>query len=97
MRPHGERRIKEEHTLPRPRLEIAVGRDRASAEIAHNLFINILQRGWHCHLFWHGEAEAVGLPRAVIRILAQDDHLYLVEGAELEGVKDEFRRRVDSV
>ena len=43
----------------------------------------------------HGEAKTVRLPWFMIRILSEDDHLDLVEGAMLESVEDEWTRRID--
>jgi len=34
------------------------------------------------------------LPRLMIGILPDDDHLHLIEGTEIEGIEDEFARRI---
>ena len=38
----------------------------------------------------------MGLPRLVIGVLAYDDHLHLMEGAQVKGIEDERPWRVAS-
>ena len=43
----------------------------------------------------HGKSEAVGLASSVVRVLAHDHHLDLIEGCAAKGVKHLVVRRID--
>ena len=90
---HCQRGIEEQHPFPSPFLEIARAR-HGHAEVVVQLLEDILQAGRERHTVGHREREAVGLSRAVVRVLTQDDHLHLVERREVEGVEDQGTRGI---
>ena len=59
------------------------------------LFINVYERRRDLHRRLHGEAQPVGLPRLMVRVLSQDHDFYFGERRERERVEDVIRRRVD--
>ena len=91
---HGERGVEEQHALVGPTGEVAVGR-QGLAEVGLNLLEDVDQRGRHRHTRSHREAHAVGLPRLVVGVLTDDDHLDLMEGTMVEGVENLPRRGID--
>ena len=88
---HGEHRVEQQHPLPGPGLEAAVA-GVGNAEIALEFPVDVRQRGRHAHTLRDAEAQAVGLTRPVVRILAEDEHLGLGERGEVQRRKDLFRR-----
>ena len=95
MRLHGKDGVKKKHALPCPTGQIAVF-CRRNREVHFQLLIDILQRRREGNAVRHREAEAVGLPGAVVGILADDDDLQFVEGAFVEGPEDIAAARVDA-
>ena len=67
------------------------------AGVVGDLLEDVLQRGRERHAVAYREAEPVGLPGAVVGILADDDDLQFVEGAFVEGPEDIAAARVDAV
>ncbi len=80
---HGEGRVEEEHPLRRPGVEAPMGR-RLDAEVGLQLLEDVPQRWRLRHARTDGEAEAVGLAGAVVRVLTEDDHLDLLERGEVQ-------------
>ena len=54
---------------------------RVDAEVGVQLLEDVLQRRRRGHPGPHGEAQAVGLAGAVVRVLAEDQHLHVGERA----------------
>ena len=48
----------------------------------------VYQAGRRGHTGLHRETEAVGLTRAVVGVLSENNNLYLVEGSPVQGVED---------
>ena len=90
---HGEAGVEQEHALAGPAAQIAALGD-GRAGLGLYLQEDVAQRGRKIHPVIHAEAEAVGLARSVVGVLAQDDHLDLVGRCAVEGVEDEVSRRV---
>ena len=86
---HGEGGVEQKHTLTCPMLEIAVHRE-GTPEVVVQLLVHVAQRRRYGDTTTHGETQTVGLARAVIRILAEDDHLGV-------GVRREVQRGEDVV
>ena len=64
-------------------------------EISLEFFKNILQ-GWrHRNFLRNAEAKTFGLTWTMVRILADDDDFYLIEGGLFEGLVDEVVGGVD--
>ena len=72
--PHGQRGVEQQHALACPALEVAVRRD-GRRRGRRQLLVDVDQRRRDAHPALHREAQPVGLPRAVVRILAEDHHL----------------------
>ena len=90
-RQHG---VEQQHALPRPRQQAAVV-GAGDAQVALDLLEDVVQRWRHRHAGQHRETQAVRLSRAVVRILAQDHHLHLVERRRIERREDLRPRRKD--
>ena len=88
MGAHGEGGVEQQHPLVGPALQIAVGGWYVGAEVGVYLFNYVHQRRRHGYAVGHGKAEAHGLPRLVIGILAENDDLHLVERGAVEGGED---------
>ena len=56
-------------------------------KITFQFLVNIDQRWWRADAGLHAETKAVGLARAMIGILPQDDHAHLVERGQVERAK----------
>ena len=93
---HRQRGVEQQHPFPRPLLEVARTR-HGHAEVVVQLLEDVLQAGREGHAIGHREREAVGLSRTVVRVLAQDDHLHLVERREVESVKDQRTRGINGI
>ena len=91
---HGQTAVKKQNTSLRPMFKIAM-RWRRNAQIGVQFFENILQRWRFWHALAYGKAEAMCLTRAVIGVLTQNHHFYLVKRGQREGVKNLTARRVD--
>ena len=88
-----QRSVQQQHALLCPARQVARGRNRC-AEVGLYLLEDVLQRRREHHPVLHREAQPVGLSRLVVRVLSDDHHFRLVEWAEVEGVENEFARRV---
>ncbi|MNM89882.1 hypothetical protein D3C81_1021240 [compost metagenome] len=80
---HGQHRVEQQHALLRPGNQIPVVRTR-NAQVGFDLFIDVEQRWRHRHARRHRETQAMRLALAVIRVLAQDHHLHLLERRGVE-------------
>ena len=92
---YGEHRVEQQHPLLGPAVKVAargVGRPRV---VAH-LLEDVLQRRREGDAVAHREAEPVGLPRTVVGVLPDDDHLEPLEGALVEGAEDVAAARIDA-
>src|SRR3546814_15683565 len=73
-----EHRVEQQHALPCPWQQAAVV-GRRDAQIALNLGKDIAQRGRYRHSRWYRKAQSVRLPRPVVRVLTEDNHLHRVK------------------
>ena len=83
---HSQHRVEEEDALPGPVDEAAVLSGRQT-QIGLPLPVDVCQRGRQLDAGGHRKGQAVGLPRPVIGVLAQNHHLHLVRGRQREGGK----------
>ena len=90
-----EHRIEQQHPLPCPRHQVAVGRTR-QAEVTVQFLVDVVERRWHRDTRQHREAQAMRLAGTVIGVLAEDHHLDRVERRGVEGGKDVFRLGMDA-
>src|SRR5690606_34071385 len=88
----GQHGIEQQHAAPGPRQQAAVV-GAGDAGIALDLPEDVVQRGRHAHAGTHGETQAVRLAGAVIGVLAEHHHAYVVEGRGVEGGEDLGARR----
>ena len=91
---YGERGVQHQHALFGPSGEVSARRNLKS-EVALDFLEDILKGGWKGHAVVHREAKPVCLSGAMIGVLPDDDYLCLMKRAEVEGIKDEFARRID--
>ena len=84
-----QRRVEQQHTLARPVVEASVA-GRRDAQVGLELLEDVLQRRRRWYPPAHREAQAVRLPGAVVRVLAQDHGLDL-------GVRGQVQRGEDLV
>ena len=89
---HGKHRIEQQNALLCPMGQVAMGR-YLDSQIPMDFLVDIDQRRRGFDPTLHGKTQAMGLVRAVVRILPQDHHLHLVEGGQVEGVEDIRARR----
>ena len=89
-------RIGKQDSLLGPAFKVAVRR-RVDAEIVMNFLENVDERGRGIDSVGYGETETVCLAWVVVRVLAEDDHLHLVDGAKVECCKNLGAWRVDDV
>lgn len=94
MGAYGQRSVQQEDALLCPAGQVAAG-GHVGADVTFDFLENVDQRGRKGYAVVHRKAEAVGLSRAMVRVLPDDDHLYAVEGAEVEGIEYQPARRVD--
>src|SRR3546814_4313423 len=69
--------------------------DLRDAQIALNLGKDIAQRGRYRHSRWYRKAQSVRLPRPVVRVLTEDNHLHRVKRGGIEGREQLCTRRVN--
>ena len=79
MRLHRQRGIEQQCALCRPMLQIAVMGGQGNTEVIRYLLKNIYQRGRRRNTLLHGERKPVRLTRPVVRVLAEDNHFYVVQ------------------
>ncbi len=93
---HGERCVQKQDSLLGPTFKVAVRR-RVDAEIVVNFLENVDERGRGIDSVRHGEAETMCLAWVVVRVLAEDDHFHLVDGAKIKRCENLGAGRVDDV
>ena len=59
-----------------------------AVDVVRQLLKHVLERGWRGYALAHRKAQPVGLPRAVVGVLAQDDHLRVANGEVLITTRD---------
>ena len=89
MGTYGQRGIEQQYPLFGPARQITCLRN-GRAQIILNLLEDVLQRRWKLHPVLYRETQAVSLPRLMVRVLSDDDHLHLVKGTQVESIEDEF-------
>ena len=90
----GERGIEQEHPLVGPTGEVSARRD-VDAQVALDFLEDVLKGRREGHAVVHGETESVCLSGTVVRVLPNNHHLSLMERTEVEGIENEFPRRID--
>lgn len=93
---HRERHVEQQDTLTCPTLEVAVlgGPD---AEVRVQFFVNVDEGRRPGDALGYREAQAVGLPRLVVRVLPEDDDPGVRVPGETEGAEHLFLWRVHGV
>lgn len=91
---HRQRVVQKQHALPRPAFQIARSR-RRNAAIGLKLFVNIPERGRQRYPIGHRKAQAMRLPRPVIRVLPQDHHFDRLQRCQLKRAQPAAARRID--
>ena len=91
---HRQHRVEQQYALICPALQRAMGRYRL-AQIALDFLEDILQRGGRPHTRRHRETQAMGLPRPVVGVLADDHHLDPAQRRAVQRVEDQRPRRID--
>ena len=89
----GQRGIEQEHTLLCPSRKIA-GEGHRLAQVQFYLLEDIDQRRGKSDTIVDGEAKTMSLSRFVIRVLTDNNHLHLMERAEVESIEYQFSRRI---
>ena len=95
MLANGETRVEQEYALFRPSGEVSTLGDGRS-RLGLYLFEDVLERRREGYAVVHAEAQSVCLSRAVLRVLAQDNHTNFIERCRVESVEDESAGRVAS-
>ena len=93
MGAYGQRGVQQKHALVCPTGKVTAFGYR-NAQVVLNLLEDVLEGRRKCHPVVHREAQAVRLPRSVVRVLPDDHHLRLVERTKVEGIEDQFAGRV---
>ena len=96
MGPHGQYRIEQQDALFGPPVEVA-GRRNGRTDVGRYLLKDVLQRRGKGNTVVHRKTESVGLPLAVIGVLADDDHFEFLERALVEGAEDVAAARIDAL
>lgn len=97
---HAEAGVEQEHTLIGPASQVvwplAGVAEGCLLVKAFSLYLlhDVDKRGWRGDVLRYAEAQAVRLSRFVVRVLAQDDYLDLVERCRVEGVEDKATGRI---
>ena len=79
----------------RPAVEAPVRRAAEIGELVRELLVDVLQARRHGLALGHGEAVAARLPGLVVRVLAHNDHLDLLQRRGARPGVDQLGRRVD--
>ncbi|MNM73795.1 hypothetical protein D3C81_855360 [compost metagenome] len=91
---HGHGRVQQQHALLGPTLQVAVVGNR-DVQVALQLFVDVDQRRRRGDARLYRKAQAVGLARAVIRVLAEDHHLDLLQRRRIERIENQWAGRID--
>jgi hypothetical protein len=82
---YGEGGVEQQNALTSPFVKHSIKMYASTA--GANFFKNIAQRRGDTHTCRHREGQAIGLPRSVIGVLPQHDHLDLRQGREGKGAQ----------
>ncbi|MNV69692.1 hypothetical protein D3C71_1626120 [compost metagenome] len=87
---HGQRGVQQQHALVRPRAQVVALWHRRARELLRDLIEDVAQAGRPLAIVGHRERQALGLARAVIRVLPQDHYAHVgrrqaVQGPERPG------------
>ena len=93
---NGECGVEQQHALACPWFEIAVVGDRV-AEVRVQLGVDVHQRRWHTHPVPYRETQAVRLVGAVVRVLAEEQHLHVGERRQVQRGEHLVRWWVDGM
>lgn len=85
--PHRQGGVQEQDALVGPAFQVPMLRGR-NAKVVVEFLENVDEGGGRVDSVGHREAESVGLSRIVIRVLPDDDGLYLVYRAKVQSRKD---------
>ena len=94
--PYRQRGIEQQHALTCPLLKIARARD-GHADVVVQLLEDVLQTRWERNAIGHRKREAMRLSRAMIRVLAENDHLHLIERRKVERIENQWPRRKNGI
>lgn len=83
---HRQGGVEQQHALLGPAAQTAA-LGSGPPEVVLDFLENILQRRGLRHAVGHRETEALGLPRLMVGVLPDDDHLDAAERAQVEGVE----------
>ena len=78
-----------------PASQVAVVRPGEARDVAGQLLVDVDQAGGRRHSGLDRETQTVGLARAMVGVLADDDDLHVVQFTSIQGREGVFRRRVD--
>ncbi|PAV66679.1 hypothetical protein WR25_01824 [Diploscapter pachys] len=92
----GQHAVEQQHARPRPALQMPVAR-RGNAQIVVQFLEDVAQRRRHLHPRLHRKAQAMRLPRPMVRVLPQDHDLHRIERRQLQRPKPVVRRRQDGL
>ena len=85
---HGQHRVQQKDALLGPLRQITVS-GRCDAQAVFDLFVNVAQAGRQGDVARHAEAEPHGLPRVVVGILSENNHLHLVDRCSIVRIEDQ--------
>nr|GEU28320.1 hypothetical protein [Tanacetum cinerariifolium] len=85
-RAHGQHAVEQEHALPGPVRQIGVA--ALDAEVAVQFLEDVLQARLRPIAVRDRETKPHGRARRVVRVLAEDDHLDVVERGQVEGLEN---------
>ncbi|MNV18488.1 hypothetical protein D3C71_1093140 [compost metagenome] len=86
--------VEHQHALFGPALQVTVAGD-VDVQVALQLFVDVHQRRRRRYARLHREAQAMGLARAVVRVLSEDHDFDLVQWRGIECVEDHRARWID--
>ena len=84
--------VEQEYSLLGPSGKISTCGDRSTC-LGLYLLKNIPQRRRKCNAITYGKAQSMSLTIAMIRVLAKNDYLYIIEGSLVKGIKNLSPRR----
>ena len=94
--PDGEGGVEQKHPLLGPVGKVA-GLGHGLADVGLKLLEDVLKRGGEGDAVNNRETEAVGLARAVVGILAENDNFGLINRAKVKGTEDVCGMGIDGV
>ncbi|MNN38170.1 hypothetical protein D3C81_1521540 [compost metagenome] len=91
---HGHGGVEQQHALVGPGLQATVVGD-VDVEVALEFLVDVEQRRRRGDARLHRKAQPMGLAGAVVRVLAEDHYLDLVQWSGIERIEDQRPRRED--